>query len=504
MVNLEQLVLPLIGVRDLLTGPDLSADKRVFVNRSINLADISWIGFDLDDTLAVYRHERLDTLIVDALIDRMRQQGFPTRLSRMQVDTSFAVRGLVIDTRAGDLLKVTRCGKVVRGYHGHTPLTSAQLHARGRESVCARDSKRYAELTTLWSLCEACVFAALVQESDQAGERVDYQKLFRYLRTCLMQLYVDGDLARGWLSNLAHYVRCDDSLASMLHNLRSSGKKLFLLTNSDRQHVEAVMSLLVGNAMSEYPTWQHYFDVVVMSAQKPGFFSRVDVDGDQSPESRRGLSPLVNSERNMVFQAGNVRALERILGVRGSRVLFIGDHLVEDVEAPQKSSAWRTMMIVPELEQDLRAQLACQHDLRRLASLDEQQRELEDELRSYRLDYKEQERQVDSARLVCNDVLAAAAELERLRVKRSLSQVRRILRQVSSEIAQIEQRYARQCHAVWGSPFRDGLELTSFGNRLRLSACLYSSAVTNLLAYSPAHHFRACRGSLMHDFCFQF
>ena len=61
-------------------------------------------------------------------------------------------------------------------------------------------------------------------------------------------------------------IRRDASLAPTLHKLRSSGKKLFLLTNSRWAYTDKMMTYLLHGAMSEYPAWRNFFDVVIAAA----------------------------------------------------------------------------------------------------------------------------------------------------------------------------------------------------------------------------------------------
>src|SRR5439155_662158 len=66
----------------------------------------------------------------------------------------------------------------------------------------------------------------------------------------------------------------DPELAPTLHKFRSAGRKLFLLTNSRWPYTDRMMTYLLGGSMPEYPTWRHFFDVVIVAAQKPAFFQQ--------------------------------------------------------------------------------------------------------------------------------------------------------------------------------------------------------------------------------------
>ena len=43
----------------------LAQGQRVYVNRDLKLAQIHWIGFDMDYTLAIYRQHEMDRLSVE-------------------------------------------------------------------------------------------------------------------------------------------------------------------------------------------------------------------------------------------------------------------------------------------------------------------------------------------------------------------------------------------------------------------------------------------------------
>lgn len=61
-----------------------------------------------------------------------------------------------------------------------------------------------------------------------------------------------------------------------------------------------------------------------------------------------------------VFQGGAVSDLHAILGITDAAgVLYIGDHIYGDILKSKKAMGWRTMLIVPELQMELRAAERC-------------------------------------------------------------------------------------------------------------------------------------------------
>jgi hypothetical protein len=70
---------------------------------------------------------------------------------------------------------------------------------------------------------------------------------------------------------------------------------------------------------------------------------------------------------------------------------------------------------------------------------------------------------------------------------------------VDSERAPLQRRVDTTFHAYWGSFFKSGSELSSFGEQVERYACLYTDRVTNLLWYSAGHYFRSPRHRMAHE-----
>lgn len=49
---------------------------------------------------------------------------------------------------------------------------------------------------------------------------------------------------------------------------------------------------------------------------------------------------------------GSIKILEQ-LGVKGNQVLYIGDHIYADIIKSKKAHAWRTILVIPELQHEV-------------------------------------------------------------------------------------------------------------------------------------------------------
>jgi len=87
--------------------------QRVFVNRSMHLEKIKFFGFDMDYTLAVYKHQDFESFSFDMVKRRLIDMGYPSEINDLIYDPTFPVRGLWFDTEQGNLLKVDAYGNIL-------------------------------------------------------------------------------------------------------------------------------------------------------------------------------------------------------------------------------------------------------------------------------------------------------------------------------------------------------------------------------------------------------
>ncbi len=472
------------------------------------MSGIAWVGFDMDYTLAIYDQPAMDDLSIRATIAKLIARGYPDFIKTVPVSTQFPVRGLLIDKRFGHVLKMDRYKHVHKGYHGFRELTKEELRALYHSKKIRPATPRYHWIDTLYALSEVATYAALVDAMEKKGYAVDYARLFTDIRECIDEAHRDGTILDEVASNLPHFVHRDANLAPTLHKLRSAGKRLFLLTNSRWAYTDKMMTYLLGGAMTEYPTWRNFFDVVIVAATKPIFFTEKRPLLERDGETLRPASaPL---ERGKIYEGGNLQDLERALGVTGDEILYVGDHIYGDILRSKKESAWRTAMIMQELETEIAAYESCKDDFGTIETLDEQRERLEDDLRYYQARIKELTRVLENRGTSTRDLAAVAngpsptaspAELEadRMRFKRAVERIRGKLRQIDAELTALDRRIDLRFHPYWGSLLKEGNEQSSFGKQVDDYACLYTSRVSNFLAYSPQQAFRSPRDVMAHE-----
>jgi len=497
-VDSTQLSLPLEEFQAPPQRPGIPRQRRVFCNRDLRMSNIAWVGFDMDYTLAVYNQQEMDELSVRATIEKLVLRGYPDLIRTISYSTAFPVRGLLIDKRFGHILKMNRYKFVTKGYHGFRELQPDEIRELYHAKKIRPATPRYHWIDTLYALSEAALYAALVEALEQRGLAVDFAQVFTDIRESIDEAHRDGTILETVAGNFSRFVTKDHELAPTLHKLRSSGKKIFLLTNSRWSYTDQMMSHLLGGEMSEYPHWRNYFDVVVVAATKPAFFQERRPLMERSGEN---LTPAAFPlERGKIYEGGNLHDLERALGAAGDEILYVGDHIYGDILRSKKESAWRTAMIIQELEGEVLAHDSCRDDFVRAQHLGDTRDRLEDELRFYQNRYKELSRRIDhAAQGKVNGGAALDGEGERGRIKRGIDGVRGRLRQVDGELHAIERRVGQRFHPFWGSLLKEENEESSFGAQVEEYACLYTARVSNFLLYSPQQYYRGPRDEMAHE-----
>lgn len=493
-----QLPLPLPEAPSSVRVWTVPRENRVYVNRNLRLSEIDWLGFDMDYTLAIYNQSEMDRLQIEATLEGLVRRGYPEFVREIPFDTGFPIRGLLIDRKHGNVLKMD-CYKVVhKAWHGMREVPYETVIELYHQRKIRLTAARYHWVDTLYALAEVTIYVALIEALEQRQLEIDYDKLFTDIRQSIDEAHRNGSILTAVSADFPRYILRDPDLAQTLHRWRSAGKKLFLLTNSRFSYTHEMMTYLLHGSMPEYPSWRHFFDAIVVSAGKPGFFEERHPLMERDGEHLRHADSFL--ERGKIYEGGNLHELERLLGVTGDRILYVGDHIYGDILRSKKDSGWRTAMIIQEMAHEIRAYTECQGYIELLADLEDRRQKAEDELRYLQLKFKQLSRQIETFHpqdfgIVPGQVL----EAERIRIKRRLEITRGTLRSAEAQINELEAYIDHRFHRYWGSLLKEGNETSSFGGQVEEYACLYTAKVSNFLAYSPLQHYRSPRDRMPHE-----
>jgi len=489
--------------RHLVEAPDdrlqLPRSRHIFVNRNLKLSGIEGIGFDMDYTLARYSMKKIEQLSYELTLERLvKEKGYPDLIAGLVYDHAFVMRGLAVDRVHGNLVKMNRFGHVGRAWHGLRQLPTDERRRTYRDTLVRPKDPRFAWIDTLFALPEAFLFAGIIDLMESRSLRVDYGRLQSDIRETIDTVHRDGSLKAIIKEDLSAYVIQDPELGPMLHRLRSGGKKLFLMTNSEWPYTDAVMRFLLDGQLPEYTSWRQYFDVVIVGAAKPGFFSHRApfMELDVSQETPREVGEATRLERGRIYRGGNRAAFEEGTDLRGDRVLYVGDHIYGDILRSKKTSLWRTCMIVEELESELDYAESRAEDINRLAALEALRTRLDEEVVARKWTLNTLERRLQRTP---PDADREAREQELQQLRRGLELVRRAHREAVTLADTIESDIEEGFNPTWGLLFKEGNENSRFGEQVEQYACIYTSRASNLLFASPTHYFRGPRERMPHE-----
>jgi HAD superfamily 5'-nucleotidase-like hydrolase len=468
----------------------LAPALKVFALRTLELGDVKAVGFDMDYTLARDRSPEIDALAFKKAVRLMvRERNYPAWLLEVDFDPSFAIRGLVLDGVRGNLLKMSRERQVLRATHGTKPMAPADIegcYGRRRLSVSA---KGFRSIDTMFEIPESGLYARLVDFLD-AGKLPgkDFVKVFHDVRWAIDLVHRNGEMKAEILSHRDFFIPKDPNLAPALDRWKRGGKKLFVATNSDWHFTNGVMGHLLDGQDDARPRWTDYFDLICVSTRKPLFFME-----------RPPAVPIAGSGCDHAFTGGNAFWLEETLQASGEEVLYVGDHVYGDILRSKKTLAWRTLMLIPELETELLKLEAQGEDLRELLRVETSRRRCQRRI-SLLLDEwarLRHRRHVLAPRL--SPEALQAFDREMATIKAEADEVDQRAEALLQRARQLNTSVEAAFNPLWGPLFRDREEQTRLADQMQQYACAYTGKISNLHMVDPRSTIYAPTPALPHE-----
>uniref|UniRef100_A0A5F9CIL3 5'-nucleotidase domain containing 2 n=1 Tax=Oryctolagus cuniculus TaxID=9986 RepID=A0A5F9CIL3_RABIT len=330
----------------------------IYANNEISLRDVEVYGFDYDYTLAQYAdalHPEIFSAARDILIE---QYKYPEGIRKYDYDPSFAIRGLHYDIQKSLLMKIDAFHYVQLGtaYRGLQPVPDEEvidLYGGTQHIPLYQMSGFYGkgpsikQFMDIFSLPEMALLSCVVDYFLGHGLEFDQAHLYKDVTDAIRDVHVKG-LMYQWIErDMEKYILRGDETFAVLSRLVAHGKQLFLITNSPFSFVDKGMRHMVG------PDWRQLFDVVIVQADKPSFFTdrrkpfrKLDEKGSLQWDRITGL------EKGKIYRQGNLFDFLRLTEWRGPRVLYFGDHLNSDL-AVRGRGARNPPLLSPPLQQPL-------------------------------------------------------------------------------------------------------------------------------------------------------
>lgn len=454
-------------------------EAKVYVNRTLNLRKIRYLGFDMDHTLVRYHSRAFEKTTQDVVLDKLVARGYPSAVLELPFDYDLAIRGLVIDKKKGNLLKVSRHGAIRAVFHGVHPMDFASQKKTYSSTYIDLRDPRYTSIDTAFSISTANLFMQLVDLKDRCPELnlPDYESMAGDMMSAVDAAHRDGtlkDIVRG---NLDKYIIKDEAVVHGLERYKRHGKKLFVLTNSEFHYTKLLLDFAINPFLRDHKDWSELFDFVITAAQKPRFFF------DKLPFLR--VNPedgtMTNLDGNLtpgIYQGGCASTFTRDLGLDGDDILYIGDHIYGDILRLKKDCNWRTAMVVEDLEEEIRKYEDVSAIQAEIDSLMDRKEPLEEE----------------QVRLI-----STAIESDSERDEPAVLLLQKEMAEIDKQIGELIRKHQAHFNKYWGEVMRAGNEESYFAYQIERFACIYMAKLADLTVYSPRTYFRAPRRPMAHE-----
>jgi HAD superfamily 5'-nucleotidase-like hydrolase len=466
------------------------ANRGVFCNRTLNLRATEAIGYDMDYTLIHYREEEWELRAYEHVRESLSRRGWPVQDLTFRAD--LMERGLVLDIDLGNILEANRFGYVKQAYHGTNLIDFREVREVYSRTIVDLAEPRFVFLNTLFSLSEGCIYAQLVDLSDQQAlpskPPLGYSDLYNVVRASLSQAHAEGQIKSEIARDPDRFVVLDPETPLTLLDQKRAGKRVLLITNSGWHYSRDMMGYAFDRFLPRGMTWKDLFDLIIVSARKPEFFASGAPFFEVVDEDQGLLKPASSLKKGGCYVGGNAHAVEEFLGLQGREILYVGDHIFGDVHVTKKLLRWRTALVLRELEREIEDTEAFAEEQQQLTSLMAEKESLEFALCQLRL-----------ARLRSDSGYGPSPKMSSKQLEASAADFKEKLADLDQKIAPLAKRSAELSHNLWGPLLRAGNDKSLLTRQLERSADIYTSRVSNLLYQTPYAYLRSRRSPLPHD-----
>jgi 5'-nucleotidase len=461
--------------------------RMLACNRTLNMRAIKAVGYDMDYTLIDYHVEQWEERAYEHVRKELLRRGWP--VENLTFSSTAVTRGLVVDTLTGNIVKANRFGFIKKAVHGARALDFDEMRTVYARTQVELSVPRWQFMNTLFSISEGCLYRQLVDLLD-AGKIpgvMGYADLYQRVRDATDAAHMLGELKGDIVRDPARYVFKDDDLLLTLLDQKRAGKKLLLITNSEWSYTRVMMQFVLDPQLSGGLTWRDLFDVVIVSARKPTFFTTksplYEVVDDEGL-----LRPVESMRDGVIYAGGSSVALEHHLGVSGDEILYVGDHMFGDVHVTKDVLRWRTALVLRELEEEIRESAAFADTNAELRRLMHEKEALEHEQCTLRV------------RLMRHEAgFGPHPDDDEGDLRKALATLKERLSALDARIAPLASASAHVGNPEWGLLLRAGNDKSLLARQVERYADVYTSRVSNFMAATPFVFLRSPRGTLPHD-----
>lgn len=155
----------------------------------------------------------------------MNKLRYPSGVSVLQFDKSFAIRGLTIDKERGLLCKISSHQQLCNNgvYRGRQRLSRAEimtLYGGSRHVPVHHRDNNMEPLNDLFSVAHACLFADVVQYL--IDQEIEYEPIavVEDIQYAISQVHLNGKMHKAVEKDITKYIEPNPSLRPLLERLR--------------------------------------------------------------------------------------------------------------------------------------------------------------------------------------------------------------------------------------------------------------------------------------------
>jgi hypothetical protein len=315
-----------------------------------------------------------------------------------------------------------------------------------------------------------------LKDSSETKTLPDYSTIAADLTSCLDKAHRDGSLKGVVASNLDDYIYKDARVVHGLERFIRHGKKIFIVTNSDFHYTKLLLDYAI-NPFLKNTTWENFFEVVITSADKPRFF--YDNLKFLKINSKDGtMTNLQGKVSSGVYQGGCASIFTNDLNLTADEILYIGDHIYGDIVRLKKDCAWRTALVVEELDEEIECLRKADQFVEQINSLMNIKIPLETE--------------VDQ---LISEKIETGKNIHETKISQLLMEISELDKKISPLIKRQQEVY----NPWWGDVMRVGIEESFFAYQMERYACIYMAKIQDLLDVCPRTYFRSSKRLMPHE-----
>lgn len=454
-------------------------NQKVFVNRTLNLKQIKYIGLDMDHTLVRYNSHNFEQLAHKVVLQKLvAKKGYPKDILNLPFEFDKAIRGLVLDTKNGNLLKLNRYSGIRMSMHGTKPIDFKTQKKIYKSKYIDLGNESYYAVDTIFSISPALLFAQLVDLKDDKHKDVlpEYIQIANDILICLDEAHRDGSIKDDVRKNIDKFIYKSPETVQNLEKFKRHGKKIFIITNSDFDYSKFILDNCITPFLKDHKHWSELFEFVITLAHKPKFFYEknefINVDLEKGV-----LESIATEIKPGVYQGGCASIFTDALDLSGDDILYIGDHIYGDILRLKKDCNWRTGLIVDEIEQEIASLKKSKPIDDEINKLMYSKEPLERDLLKIQTDHDEGKETSKDAAMKLQDDIGA----------------------IDKKISDLISKHKTHFNPHWGEMMRIGSEESYFASQVERFACIYMAHLNDLVELSPRTYFRGFRRTMPHE-----